>query len=253
MQYVAPVIKKLREISPGDRISGALNLKPAPYLPVKKVIDAGMGISLPVVIEAGTVVSLDQYGYVVPANGGTAADITYTALDVQYKVKDIESFTNSKSDPAVSAAKTVTGAIPANKPIGIVPYDVFLWDMNQNPWNQHQPVIALLNDYLVMVPLTSDIASNTYNPGDLVIPNVDGKLVPLASQTPVDVASLQALLDQVVGRVVKVVDVTADPNFIGGLDKVLTPTGSGLPGSDYPYPEGIDPDTKKGLVIQLAL
>ena len=60
-------IKKFMEYTEGQRIAAGLKLRPAPYLPVVR-FDAEMKRGI--VLEAGTIVSLDPYGYVVPATGG---------------------------------------------------------------------------------------------------------------------------------------------------------------------------------------
>jgi hypothetical protein len=70
------------------------------------------------VIEQGTFLSIFE-DQLVPANGGIADEVTYSALDVEAGVQD-------GAGSVVTAASTKTFA--ANKPIGVT-----IWDLLQNP------------------------------------------------------------------------------------------------------------------------
>jgi len=97
---LAPEVKKykMREYSDGIRIAGGLNIRPAPYLPV---ISVDQHYQKGIVIEKGTFVTFDEFGYLVPAYTGNK-NLTYTALDVTEGVFDIDQFTNAKDDAVVA-------------------------------------------------------------------------------------------------------------------------------------------------------
>lgn len=77
--------RPMRVFSEGKVIGGGINLKPAPYLPIVEVVPD----TPPVVIKKGTFVSLDANGFLIPAFQ-TPAALSYSAIDVQYGVIDID-------------------------------------------------------------------------------------------------------------------------------------------------------------------
>ena len=263
MARVFPAIKKnFEEVSDGKRIGGGLVFKAAPYLPIVEYNDFER---LDIVIKAGTIVALDEFGYIVPANGGSdSVKLTYSALDVQHGVYDYDNFTGSKADPRVTSAKTTTKSLAPNVPIGVAQYDIFRWDMDSDPNYKVQQTFALLEDALILVPIESDMESTygigpelgKYHSGALVAPDSKGRFVPFVAETETVTATGSAYsianLEQVVGRIIKVEDVANDPDFTGGYENVSTVPGLGLGGKENGgLPHGIDATTKKGIFVQL--
>ncbi len=263
MARVFKAIKKnFQEISEGERIGGGLVFKPAPYLPIVEYNDFER---LDIVMKSGTIVALDQFGYLVPANGGdNTVKLTYSAMDASSGVYDYDTFTGAITDPIVAAPKTTTKSLNANSPIGVLPYDVFRWDMNADPMYKVQTNVALLEDWLILVPLTSAMqtahavgaALNEYHSGGFVASGSNGEFVPFVATTE-DIAATGTAynvtnLEQRVGKIIKVEDVTTDPNFTGGYENVVAVPGLGLGGKENGgLPHGIDSTTKKGLFVQL--
>jgi hypothetical protein len=66
-------------------------------------------------------------------------------------------------------------------------------------------------------------------------------------------SDVESVLNQLVGRVVRSVDLSGDDaDMIAGFDKVIPVPGLGLPGTDTSgYGDGVDGTTGKGVVIQL--
>ena len=250
---------KMREYQEGERLSGGLKFRPAPYLPVKKFDQT---YQIGVVIEKGDVVTLDQFGFLVPAFQGEKT-LSYTAIDVQLGVFDLDSFTGKKDDQAVSAAKTTTKKIGTTDtanvkigaPIGVAMYDIFQWDLERDPWFQVQPEVAVLCDKAILLALDPDHASVSYLPGQLLMVDDKGFPVPFDGNA--------AKLQYVIGRLVKVIDVAADPDWLGGVQNVVyfpeafrpthLPGRQSMENASVVVTEGIDQTTKKGLVIQLQL
>lgn len=209
----------LFEISQGER--PATELKPAKYLPV---LEEDKYLNDWKVIMAGTIVSVDASGYLVPANGGVARDVVYTTNDIG-KTIDVE---DTGWDAYVTTAKTAVGGLAANKPVGVAPYDYYqstIADLHTNYMMQDKT--AILCDYFVEVPYTrgSGVARNmdasgTLAHGDLLQPGSEGHFVKwVDGLNPVD---------QICGRVL-----TIKSDFpVGGLEKVQTVPGLGLAGSD---------------------
>lgn len=252
-----------REYSEGIRIGGGLNFRPAPYL---HIVEWDKNIEKGVVMKKGTIVSITSDGYIVPANGGTAQTITYDSRDIEEGVIDIDTW--SSTPAAVESAGESSASIAANYPIGVLQYDVFQWDMNDDPWYQVQKQIAILEDYLVMYAIdeTRD-GENTYTPGLWVVPDTEGYPVPLdVSEIDIEVTvdgtagtgtlDLSDVLHQVVGRIIKVVDpgnVDMDEDFIAGLEYTVPLSGLGLVGTENGgVMPGMDATTKKGVLIQLG-
>jgi len=211
------------EISQGER--PALELKPAQYLPVQAQDNY---LNDWVVIKAGTIVSVDASGDLVPANGGAPASVTYTANDVGLTV-DID---DHGHDTYVAAAGSASDEIAANMPIGVAPYDYY---QNLNAgyesasptavtkYNNYmiQDKVAVLCDYLIEIPVTSGVdASGTVNAGDLVQSDNSGGFVRWEDG--------KHSVSQIVGRCIQRKAVTAVDN----LDKVQTVPGLGLSGSE---------------------
>ncbi|RKX66608.1 MAG: hypothetical protein DRP42_02730 [Tenericutes bacterium] len=209
----------LLEISKGER--PALELKPAQYL---HVIREDKYLEDWVVIEAGTIVSVDPSGFLVPCNGWQPQQITYDANDVGLTV-DID---DAGHDTYVTVAGTSSDTVGANRPVGVAPYDYYA-NLNAGFGStgatkylnyQIQDKVAILCDYLIEVPVlsTSD-ASGAIAAGDLVQSDTDGKFIQW-----VDGASD---VSQIVGRCIQ----RTSTAVVDHLDKVQTVPGLGLSGS----------------------
>jgi len=257
-------IDAFKEYSDGVRIGGGLKFRPAPYLPIlwyDKKVNKG------VVIKKGTIVALDANNYIVPANGGVEQTITYGSLDIQEGVVDIDNWSDylagSKTyeESVVTTAGDATAKLAANYPIGVAQYDIFQWDLNNDPWYQIQPQVAILEDRFVLFALDSTYASYTYTPGTWVAPDGNGWPVPIDLDTGLNAddisnatnINMAAVLNQLVGRVIRVVDLSdADADMVAGFNYVTPVPGLGLPGSETNgYSDGIDTTTGKGVLIQL--
>jgi hypothetical protein len=210
----------LLEISKGER--PALELKPAQYL---HVIREDKYLEDWVVIEAGTIVSVDPSGLLVPCNGFEPQTITYDDNDIGLTV-DIDE-TNDSTYVTVAGASSA--AIDGNKPVGVAPYDYYA-NLNAGFGNagatkylnyQIQDKVAILCDYLIEIPVHGDAdASGIIVAGDLVQSNTEGKFIKW-----VDGASD---VSQIVGRCIQRAD---NSTPVDNLDKVQTVPGLGLSGS----------------------
>ena len=242
--YPSQEHSNFRKYSDGIQIGGGLNLKPAPYLPI---VDVDPVLNAGIVIKKGTFVTLDANGYLVPAFVGEKT-LTYTQTDVEHGVVDIDTG-GSLTGPKTSTNKlgtTETADVKIGKPIGVALTDVFK-DYN-DPWFKPQKGVSLLQKAVILLGVDTAHDSVAYTAGDLLVLDASGFPVPLASQENV-------ALDFVVGRLIKLIDVVADPSFTGGLENVeYVPEefASGLPGKQTAgIMDGIDLTTKKGLLIQL--
>lgn len=236
----------LLEISQGER--PALELKPAQYLPV---VREDKYLEDWVVIEAGTIVSVDASGFLVPCNNGVAKTLTYTSDDIGITV-DLD---DAGHDTYVTAAGATSATLSHTKPVGVAPYDYY---QNLNTGftgvgstkylnYQIQDKVAILCDYLIEVPVHSGAdASGTIAAGDLVQSNTEGKFIRwTVGGDPTNI----------VGRCIQRKSVTAVDN----LDKVQTVPGLGLSGSDtdgvpshlYDYTNGAAYSEK--MLIQLMV
>ena len=237
----------LLEISKGER--PALELKPAQYLPV---VREDRYLEDWVVIEAGTIVSVDASGSLVPCNGFQGQTQTYTASDIGITV-DID---DAGHDTYVTAAGTSSATIDANRPVGVAPYDYYQ-SLNAGFGAagatkylnyQIQDKVAILCDYLIEIPVHSGAdASGIIAAGDLVQSNTTGAFIKW-----VDGASD---VSQIVGRCIQRATVAAVDN----LDKVQTVPGLGLSGSDtsgvpsHLYDYTNDTPFAEKLLIQLMV
>ena len=205
----------LLEISDGQR-PALQGLRPSPFLPIKRIDEALDGDGI--VLEAGQIVGLgdgtniDRY---VEANGGSAAAVTYTALDIG-KAKDIDAPT-----AFVTAAGTATAVIPANKPVGWLPMKLLNANLEDLYTNYSvQPHVNILCDYFIEMAV-KDIndASGVLANGDLLRSNGTGNFIKWVDGSDA--------VDQICGRVLLRSAITADV----GLNLVSTVPGLNLPGS----------------------
>ena len=237
----------LLEISKGER--PALELKPAQYL---HAIREDKYLEDWVVIEAGTIVSVDASGALVPCNGLQPQTITYDANDIGTTVN----IDDAGHDTYVTVAGTSSDTIAANKPIGVAPYDYYS-NLSAGFGNsgatkylnyQIQDKVAILCDYLIELPVHSGAdASGTIAAGDLVQSNTAGNFIKW-----VDGASD---VSQIVGRCIQRSTVSAVDN----LDKVQTVPGLGLSGSatqgvpSHLYDYTADAPYAEKMLIQLMV
>jgi hypothetical protein len=236
----------LLEISKGER--PALELRPAQYIPVLR---EDKFLEDWVVIGAGTIVSVDASGFLVPCNNGAAKQLTYTANDVGVTV-DID---DAGLDSYVTAAGTSTETLPHTKPVGVAPYDYYqnlnagFGEAGATKYLNYmiQDKVTILCDYMIEVPVHADAdASGKITSGDLVQSDTNGKFIRWdCGGDP----------SNIVGRCIMRADVKAVDN----LDKVQTVPGLGLSGSDtqgvpnhlYDYDNGAPFGEK--MLIQLMV
>lgn len=235
--------KGFTEVSEG--VYPRLTTEPAPYLPIKSYVNrAECGIVLP----AGSLVALDAWNNLVPANGGVAiSTFPYSALDkatvYQY---------NGSNDEGVGSLVSTgseTFTFAANNVIGYVPYDVYqnqryLRQIYQNYQVQNDK-IAVGCDWYVEYPCITD-AQLCAKTGDLVVPDPDhpGYWMPLndtaialltggyqyvlAADNSPSMAEILRVQKNVFGKVYRV-DVVED---IDNLSRHITVPGLGLAGSE---------------------
>lgn len=174
-------------------------------------------------ILAGTIVSRDSNGYLVPANGGSAMTPKYGDSDVDYTV-DIDDTTS-----LVSSAASASSTIAANRPIGWASYHWFAGSIRDRHLNYDlQPNVSTLNDYVIQIPLLWDAQ---YTGDDTLL---DGCLVKAMQDdttmkkngAPVYFDPAADSVDQIAGRVLKLGSISAK----GGLNKVRVVKGTGLSG-----------------------
>lgn len=235
-------------------ISGGIKNRPAPYLPI---IEWDYENEVGIVIKAGQIVARDADGYLVPANGGVASDLTYTKLDVDEGIVDVD------GDPVTVG--TVTGALAANVPVGIAAHDILAYKFHEDPTYKFQEGAVILKQGLAMYALPETgselsfelVEVNTYAPGAFLIPAALGK-VDLADMTnlvtgdgtTVAYTKLQTLLEQKFGRVEMVVDASANKELLNMMNVVYPASGFNLPGYETGGANnGIHPLTKKALIV----
>lgn len=162
------------------------------------------GVDASVVMKQGQFVSLDANGDIVPANGGVDKVFTYDALD--------------EEEFGVTAGETLT--IPQNKPLGVVFHDVYARRYHTDPtFNvQHGITVMTSGHGIWALPGTTDLTN--YTPGTLVKLNDEGWPVPITSadvSATYDAAALLSEREQIVGRIIKVLDSNADKDLLGGV------------------------------------
>ena len=267
-------------------ISGGIKNRPAPYLPI---IEWDYENEVGIVIKAGQIVARDKDGYLVPANGGVAFDLTYTQLDVDEGIVGVD----GKNPVTVG---TVTGALAANVPIGIAAHDILAYKFHEDPTYKFQEGAVILKQGLAMYALPEtgrelpfelvkvnntveekeevvetpvDEVSNEekpesvdqkqvqYVPGSFLVPAALGK-VALADMTglvtgeatTVAYTKLQTLLEQKFGRVEMVVNANVNKELLNMMNVVYPASGFNLPGYETGGANnGIHPITKKALIV----
>lgn len=235
-------------------ISGGIKNRPAPYLPI---IEWDYENEVGIVIKAGQIVARDKDGYLVPANGGVASDLTYTKLDVDEGIVGVD------GDPVTVG--TVTEALAANVPVGIAAHDILAYKFHEDPTYKFQEGAVILKQGLAMYALPeldSELSFelveiDSYVPGAFLVPAALGK-VDLADMTDlitgdtttVAYTKLQTLLEQKFGRVEMVVDASANKELLNMMNVVYPASGFNLPGYETGGANnGIHPLTKKALIV----
>lgn len=236
-------------------ISGGIKNRPAPYLPI---IEWNYENEVGIVIKAGQIVARDEDGYLVPANGGVASDLTYTQLDVDESIVGVDG-----RNPVTVG--TVTGALAANVPVGIAAHDILAYKFHEDPTYKFQEGAVILKQGLAMYALPetgSDlpfelVEIDSYVPGSFLVPAALGKVdladmtdLVTGNTTTVDYAKLQTLLEQKFGRVEMVVDASVNKELLNMMNVVYPAIGFNLPGYETGGANnGIHPLTKKALIV----
>lgn len=236
-------------------ISGGIKNRPAPYLPI---IEWDYENEVGIVIKAGQIVARDEKGYLVPANGGVASDLTYTQLDVDEGIVDV-------GGNPVTVVGTDTDALAANVPVGIAAHDILAYKFHEDPTYKFQEGAVILKQGLAMYALPETgrvlpfelVEIDSYVPGSFLVPAALGK-VDLADMTnlvtiddtTVEYAKLQTLLKQKFGRVEMVVDASENKELLNMMNVVYPASGFNLPGYETGGANnGIHPITKKALIV----
>lgn len=223
---------KFLALSPG--VQPPLESVPAPYLPFVKydrAFDAWR------VIEAGQIVAFDRSSlnggavanlkWLVPANGGAAQVVTYSANDVS-ECADIDGY-EAGVPAVVAAAGAASKNIAANIPAGFAPYDYFSGAHELVYHNfKLQGAVGFVTDYLIELPLEFDSGAAGVAQGQDQSTIVTGCLLksgPLG--WPVFWDPTTDTVDQIVGRAVRVDPITVKD----ALDKVVTVPGLALTGT----------------------
>lgn len=235
-------------------ISGGIKNRPAPYLPI---IEWDYENEVGIVIKAGQIVARDEDGYLVPANGGVASDLTYTQLDVDEGIVGV--------DGDLVTVGIVQGALAANVPVGIAAHDILAYKFHEDPTYKFQEGAVILKQGLAMYALPESdnelpfelVEIGSYVPGSFLVPAALGK-VDLADMadlvtgdaTTVAYTKLQTLLEQKFGRVEMVVDASANKELLNMMNVVYPAIGFNLPGYETGGANnGIHPLTKKALIV----
>lgn len=174
------------------------------------------------VVMAGTVVSRDGDGYLIPCNGGNIVTPTYTANDIDYTVDIDGGDLNNTDGTLVAAAGAASTSIAANRPIGIAHYHWYSGSvrLRYKNWEQ-QPDVSILAKGFIEVPLVRT-AQNSLDEGDLVMSDSSGYMVRWVHGSN-DVS-------QIVGRVTWRDLLTAYPG-VDAAAKVRAVRGSGVGGT----------------------
>lgn len=171
--------KNFIELSEG--VYPRMSVEPAPYVPANVHNNRA---EVPIAMRAGSLVALDAWNQLVPANGGSAATLNYSALDVGFVHAYDASSTDGAGDILETSDLPASFTLAANKLIGYLPYDAYI---NQRYYQQvyinHQvqlEKIAVGCDWYLEYPAVTD-KQLTAARGDLVVPDPDspGDWMPL--------------------------------------------------------------------------
>lgn len=222
--------KQMQEISEGFR--PALSLKPAPYLPILETIGFE---SDPIVIRAGTLVALDAWNNLVPANNGATATVAYSETDATYGTLRYDATGTEGVGAAVATGPSPANfTLAANQCIGYAAYDMIQnMELNDQPSSlNYQPQTiqkGIVCDYMTEFPIRTTNQMDATQ-GDLILPDNanPGLWMPLkAADVTVSAAGIRSVMNNVVGKIMRVDLIAA----IDNLDKVETVPGLGNTGS----------------------
>jgi len=227
------------ELSQGVRPTLGEVAKPANWLPVllqDQYVDEWW------CILAGTIVSMTRdiggsgsANAIVPANGGVAMNIVYTANDEDYTI-DVD--TVVAGDPtklAAGAAGAATQVLPDNKPIGWAWHHYYSGSIETRLINYDvQPFVSIVCDYEIEVALvdpdpTSGDVQN-FEAGDLIKPGI-WPTGPRAGVPHVWVNGVDSA-EQICGRVLYRAGIPTGVNSRSRIDLVRTVRGFGLSGME---------------------
>lgn len=230
-------VQKTRFANLGDYQTSPLEVHPAYYL---KTQEEDKRHDLWFVVLAGQFVAFDRTSLnsavyekkqLVIANGGTAQSLTYTSDDVTAKVLDIDEL-NAGRETVLTAAKTCTKQIAANRPCGVAPYNYYCKATEKTYWNVFpQPNVTYMTGGIYEIPLI-------YRPADGALgvaaaddqDSLDSGLLVRSGALgwPVRWVNGSDNLEQLCGRLEQLVVISTT---VDALDKVHTVPGLNLPGT----------------------
>lgn len=198
--------RKMREVSEG--VHPRLSLKVAPYLPIKEIRYQG-DQAYPIVMYAGELVAVDQWNQLVPANCGTAATFVYSQNDVDWSVP--------RFDNAVAYGRGATAtdglsvASLGNNVVGYA-YTDYVSTAPADKYLNYEIQTAtktICTDYVISLPVTNSTQALARQ-GQTVIPDAanPGKWRTLVAADVDSFAELPAILNNIVGKVLKVEKIT---------------------------------------------
>lgn len=231
-KYNKARINKFRGMGEFTTLGSGLSFKPKDKLKIEYFERDGVDAS--VVMRQGQFVSLNADGDIVPANGGVAKTFTYDAFDEEEYV-------------GVTSGGTIE--IPANKPLGVLLHDVYARKYHTDPTYKLQQDITLMNSGHGIWALPVGTDTTNYTPGTLVKLNDAGWPEPIVDtdvSAAYDAATLLSEREQIVGRIVKVLDANTDKDLLGGVQYTVPVPNVGLENN---YGNGLGED---GLGVMIA-
>lgn len=236
----------------------------APYLPVLETVEDGRGNHMPIVIQAGMMVGVDEYGFIVPATGyyttSEGVTMTYAANDATYKVIDYDNITDAymfgaeknwtEANMAAPSAGASTRKLKTVHPIGIACSNVYPHPQvlrrygSYNFSNQKPPLIKLgctfelpilcantaaakAGDLMMVGKPTSDTfsAANYLTMGRLVPVNVTDAVGNSQANINTVIAEAESVLKSAVAKCLYIRRID---NVTNMLDKYDVPPNSGF-------------------------
>ncbi len=230
-------------------------LYPAPYLPVKEY---SKDLEASIVIKEGTIIALDEYGFVVPANGGADQSIVYSRYDIEEGTPHADTFNASNIDGSAAVTEatmgTVTKKIAANKPIGIAFTDIYAYRYIQDPTYKLQYGVTVARSGLGLLSIDEAHKALTYNSGEFVKADGIGFVVPIEMTGVTDVAGIKQAYEQQFGRVIDILDAN-DKSLLGGMQYVVPVPGMDMPGVEnggYNNAIGLDDTHTKSVLFSFS-
>ena len=230
-------------------------LYPAPYLPVKEY---SKDLEASIVIKEGTIIALDEYGFVVPANDGADQSIVYNRYDIEEGAPHVDTFSVSNIDGSAAVTEltmgTVTKKIAANKPIGIAFTDIYAYRYIQDPTYKLQYGVTVARSGLGLLSIDEAHKALTYNSGEFVKADGIGFVVPIEMTGVTDVAGIKQAYEQQFGRVIDILDAN-DKSLLGGMQYVVPVPGMNMPGIEnggYNNAIGLDDTHTKSVLFSFS-